>query len=232
MFKNYFRTAFEIFKRNSAFSFINVLGLSIGISAALVIFLIVQYDYSFDKFEKGGDRIYRVVENYELKLSGKSHGSAATPDPLGKAIENEVSGLEAVAALRPGNEAKLSVPAENGRERKVFPNQKQLVFTDAGYFNLLAYDWLAGNPKTALQEPYQLVLTASRARLYFPGLTAGQVIGRHLYVDDSVSATVTGVVKDLGANTSFNYAAFFSRITLENTSLKPRFWDRWEHTQP
>lgn len=231
MFKNYFKTALKIFERNKGFTVINILGLSIGISAALVIFLIVQHDYSFDKFEKAGNRIYRVVENYTLKVSGKSHGSAATPDPLGKAVNDEVTGLEVVAALRPGNDAKISVPVENTDKRTVFNNQKHIVFTEANYFKLVGYSWLAGNPVTALQQPYQVVLTASNARLYFPKLNAAQVIGQELYFDDTVRTIVTGVVEDIKQNTVFNYTTFVSRITLETTSLKPGFWDRWDHAQ-
>lgn len=61
MIKNYFKVALRNLWRNKAFSAINIFGLAIGISASLVIFLIVQYDFNFDKFEKGNDQIYRVV---------------------------------------------------------------------------------------------------------------------------------------------------------------------------
>ena len=74
MFKNYFTVALRNFWRNKTFSVINVLGLSIGISAALVIFLIVHYEYSYDRFEKDGDRIYRVV------LDAKFNGSEGPDD--------------------------------------------------------------------------------------------------------------------------------------------------------
>src|ERR1700754_1008355 len=96
MLKNYLKTAWRNLMKNKIFSLINIAGLSIGISAALVIFLIVQHDYSFDKFEKDHDRIYRVVEKYTLKVSGQHNGNNAAPDPLGNAIEHEVTGLEAV----------------------------------------------------------------------------------------------------------------------------------------
>jgi len=85
--------------KNKVFSLINIPGLSIGISAALIIFLIVQYDYSFDKFEKNNDRIYRVVETYTLKASGKNNGGNAAPDPFGNAINNEVTGLDEVVSI-------------------------------------------------------------------------------------------------------------------------------------
>ncbi len=231
MFKNYFKTAFRNFWHNKIFSLINIAGLSIGISAALVIFLIVQYDYRFDKFEKDSNRIYEVVEKYTLKVSGNNHGSEATPDPLGKAVKDELTGLETVVALRPGEDSKVSVPVANSDKKKIFTNQKHIVFTTADYFNLVGYTWLAGNTATALQQPYRVVLTESNAKLYFPDLTAAQTIGKELYFDDSVRTTVTGVVKDITNNTDFNYKTFISRITLETTRLQPRFWDRWDHAQ-
>src|ERR1700733_12296402 len=92
MFKNYLLIAFRNFRRNKIFSIINVLGLSIGISAALVIFLIVQYDFSFDKFEKGGSRIYRVVLN--MQSAGNPFSFPAVPTPLHIALRTEVSGLD------------------------------------------------------------------------------------------------------------------------------------------
>src|SRR5690349_19418149 len=92
MLKNYFITAFRNFWRNKAFSAINVLGLSIGISAAIVIFLIVYYEFSYDRFVKDGDRIYRVV--LDAKFNGTEGHSAAVPSPLGAAIEREVTGVE------------------------------------------------------------------------------------------------------------------------------------------
>jgi len=231
MFENYIKTAWRTLWKNKVFSAINVIGLSIGISASLVIFLIVQFDFSFDKFEKDGDRIYEVVEKYTAKVSGKNYGSAVTPDPLGKAVKDEVTGLDAVAALRTGNDAKVSVPGEKGSKKTIFSDQKHIAFTTADYFKLVGYRWLAGNPATALQQPYQVVLTESNAKLYFPGLDPVQAVGRELYFDDSVRTTVTGIVKDITENTVFNYKTFLSRITLESTSLKPRFWERWDHAQ-
>jgi hypothetical protein len=83
MFKNYFKTAFKVFTRNKAFTAINVLGLSIGISASLIIFLIVQFELSYDKTEPDAERIYRVV--MDMKFNGNDGHSAAVPAPLSAA---------------------------------------------------------------------------------------------------------------------------------------------------
>src|SRR6266516_768165 len=116
MFKNYFTTAFRNFWRNKVFSTINVLGLSIGISAALVIFLIAYYEFSFDKFEKDGDRIYLVV--LDLKFNGIEGHIAAVPAPLSSAVQNEVTGIDEtvpVISSRSNPTAKVSVVNNSGK---------------------------------------------------------------------------------------------------------------------
>src|SRR5665648_796645 len=97
MIKNYFKTAFRNFWHNKVFSSINVLGLSIGISVSLVLFLIVYFEFSFDKFEKDNDRIYRVI--IEMKHDGEIGYSAAVPAPLGAATEKEITGIEQTIPL-------------------------------------------------------------------------------------------------------------------------------------
>ncbi|HXO75815.1 MAG TPA: ABC transporter permease, partial [Puia sp.] len=92
MLKNYFLVAIRSFWRNKTFSLINIIGLSIGISASLVIFLLVQYDFSFDKFEKEGARTYRVVADY--KNQNETGHSNSLSEPMGAAAKNEVPGLE------------------------------------------------------------------------------------------------------------------------------------------
>src|SRR5580698_372099 len=98
MLKNYFLVALRAFRRNKVFSFINIVGLAIGISASLVIFLLVQYDFTFDKFEKDGARIYRVV-GYGKNDNG-AWQSGCLSEPMGAAAKKEVSGLEIVAPIR------------------------------------------------------------------------------------------------------------------------------------
>src|SRR5665213_2124361 len=97
MLKNYFKTAFRNFQRNKIFSLINVFGLSIGISAALVIFLIVHYEFSFDKFEKNQTQIYRVV--IDASFNGTEGHSAGVQVPLSNAVENEVTGVDLTVPL-------------------------------------------------------------------------------------------------------------------------------------
>lgn len=227
MFKNYFKTALRNFWHNKIFSVINVLGLAIGISASLVIYLLVNYHFTFDKFEKDGNRIYRVVSNFEF--SGEVYRNSGVTSPLGPAVKKELTGLDAVVPFRTSDEVKVSIPAP-GKEPVIFKHAKNIVFVDENYFNLLGYQWLAGSAKTSLQQPYEMVLSEKAAALYFPKLSANQVIGKQMDLNDTVHVTISGIVKDIRQNTDFTFTTFISRATLENTNLQPEDWTQWDNT--
>jgi putative ABC transport system permease protein len=232
MFKNYFTVALRNFWRNKVFSTINVLGLSIGISAALVIFLIVYYEFSFDKFEQSGDRIYRVV--LDAKFSGTQGYSAAVPAPLGTAMQNEVTGIEQtvpVFQFQGDATAKVAVGMHNAGEPVIYKKQTDIVFTNPQYFYLLSYQWLAGSPQASLAKPFSTVLTESRAQQYFPSVPAADIIGKQITYNDEIKTTVSGIVRDLNENTAFTAGEFISLPTILQTNLKNQFmmdvWNDW-----
>src|ERR1700759_2774693 len=97
MIKNYFKIAFRGFWKHKLFTFINIVGLSIGISASLVIYLIVHYDFTFDRFHKDSDRIYRVVSNYTFQ-GNVSHSYGVTA-PLAGAMKSSATGVQFLAPL-------------------------------------------------------------------------------------------------------------------------------------
>jgi len=230
MIKNYFITALRNFWRNKAFSIINVLGLAIGISSALVIFLIVHYEFSYDKFEKDGDRIYRVV--MDSKIKGNDIHSAAVPAPLSIAVANEMTGIEAtipVMSFQGDGTVKVAV-TRDGINPVVFKNQPDIIFTSPQYFQMIPFTWLSGNRQT-LKDPFSVVLTQSRAAQYFPGIPEAEVPGKKITYDKDLVVTVSGVVKDLNEHTSFTAAEFISFATIAKTNLKNNFmmevWDDW-----
>ncbi|MEO6820324.1 MAG: ABC transporter permease, partial [Ginsengibacter sp.] len=220
MLKNYFKTALRNLSHNKVFSTINILGLAIGISASLVIFLIVQYDFSFDKFEKDGDRIYRVV----------TQNSENVPFPLADALQNKVTGMEVVAPLTPWNyEVKVSVAKENSEDISVFRKEPNIVFADPGYFKLINYKWLAGSPNSSLSTLYQTVLTEKNAKRFFPHLSFNDIIGKEITFNDhndTIRTTVSGIVENLKANTDLNFQTFVSIST--QSSLHPESLNSWK----
>ncbi len=232
MFKNYLVIAMRNVGRNKIFSVINILGLSIGISASLVIFLIVQYSDSFDRFEKNPDRMFRVVSDYAFQdQTGHTRG---VPAPLAEAVSKDLSGIDNLVSFRYYTPQKLSVQHAAAAKPEVFKQQNHIIFADAHYFDLLPYRWIVGNKKSASSLEGQVVLTESRARLYFPKTSFADMIGQKIVYDDSLSASVTGIVADLDeqGNTDFNFREFISLQTiLKNASLqKSMHWDNWGST--
>ncbi len=232
MLKNYFTTAFRNFWRNKTFSVINVLGLSIGISASLIIFLIVQFEMSYDKVETDASRIYRVV--MDMKFNGNDGHSAAVVAPLSSAIQREITGVEAtvpVMQFQGDATAKVSIEKEGSSKPTIFKNQADIVFTNPQYFSLLPYKWIAGSPESSLKNPFNVVLSESRVKQYFPSTNINDVIGKQIRYNDDFTATVSGVVKDLDERTSFDAVEFISFPTIAQTHMQDDFmmnkWEDW-----
>lgn len=229
MLRSYFLVALRSFWRNKTFSFINILGLSIGISASLIIFLLVRHDFSFDKFEKDGARIYRVV-NDGVNQNGIWHNNCLS-EPMGGVVRDQVTGLEVVAPFRTLYETRVTVPYPDPNNPVVIRKQKDLIAADKNYFDLVGYTWLAGSPATATQEPYEVVLTEKNARLYYAGLPNSEIIGKSIFFDDSIHCTVTGIVKDLPGNSDFYFGTMISRSTYYTSRLKPGGFGVWGWTE-
>jgi hypothetical protein len=229
MLKNYLTIALRNILRNKAFSVINVLGLSIGVSAALVIYLIAHYDFSFDRFEPAGSRIFRVVT--ESSDQGHINHNRGVPGPLGQVIRKELAGVEEITSFDHYDNNKVAASAGPHDQPRSFKGRDLAIIADQNYFNLIPYEWLSGSPQTALTQPGRVVLNATTAGLYFPGLAYSDIVGRKVIYDDTVVTTVAGVVADLDrkGNTDFSYTEFISLPTVaDNKSLRDGYnLDNW-----
>ncbi len=219
MIKNYLKIAFRGFWKHKLFTLINIIGLSIGISAALVIYLIVNFDFTFDKFHKDGDRIYRAVTKYTFQgLPGYNPGICG---PMPGAMKGQVTGIEIAAPILRLPQPNVLIPNNKATETK-FNLHDNVVLADDNYFKIFEYKWLAGSDKTSLSEPYQVVLTSEQAKIYFPSLSYDQVLGKTVIYDD-IKTTVTGVVETQKENTDLTYNDFISYSTaLASNELKPQ----------
>ncbi|RVU02745.1 ABC transporter permease [Mucilaginibacter limnophilus] len=230
MLKNYFKTAWRSIMRQKVFTMINVTGLAIGISAALVIYMIAVYDFSFDSFHPKRDKIYHVVTNFTF--SGVPYKNGGVTSPLGGVIKNEIAGITEAAPFYIANDdTKITVPDGTATPLNL-KKQDKVVYADARYFNIFQYKWLAGEAKTALSTPYKVVLTQKQAELYFPRLTPAQVIGRKVIYNDTVNTVVTGVVENLPGNTDFVFHDFisFSSMGVALSADQQKYNQRWDNT--
>ena len=231
MLKNYFKIAFRGFLRHKIFTLINIIGLSIGVSAALVIYLIIHFDLSFDKSHKDGDRIYRVVTNFSF--SGTPGYNPGVCGPLPGAVRSQVTGLDDIAPFfRLFSQPNVVVPNMSGK-RANFKLQDDIVLADSGYFNMFQYKWLAGSSASALNAPYQVVLSSEQAEKYFPGTGYDQVLGRTV-IYDTIQTKVTGVVETLKQNSDLTFHDFISYSTaFANKDLKAGLrLNNWGGTSP
>jgi len=205
MIKNYFKIAFRGFWKHKLFTLINIIGLSIGISASLVIYLIVHYDFTFDKFHKDSDRIYRVVSNFSFQ-GNWSHSYGVTA-PLAASVKANATGVQFVAPLYTLNP---DVLVDRGSAAPLkLKGQDHITLADQNYFKIFSYKWLAGSSSNALDAPYHVVLTSDRAKLYFPKLSYEQIIGK-VVTYNTLKTTVTGIVAPLTENTDFTCHDFIS----------------------
>ncbi|HAI37892.1 MAG TPA: cell division protein FtsX, partial [Maribacter sp.] len=179
MLRNYLKIAFRNVWKNKVFSIINILGLSIGLSAAFVIGAMVFYDLTFDNFHQDGERIYRVTTSFE-GASGVFH-NAGVAVPLAQELKDlKMEEIETVAPFF----TIYPLHVENSATGNRFKDPEFVIYTEPSYFQTFEYNWLAGNSKTALEEPNKVVLSQERARKYFPNQDIENVIGKTLVYND------------------------------------------------
>ncbi|MDB5090079.1 MAG: hypothetical protein JWR09_4073, partial [Mucilaginibacter sp.] len=209
MIKNYFKIAFRSFGKHKLFTLINIVGLSIGISAAVVIYLIVHFDFTFDKFHKDGDRIYRIVTNFTF--SGEPGHNSGVPAPLALAAQTQVTGIDVTAPFFTLSQPSVFIERAGNTPTR-FKDQDNVILADQRYFKVLDYKWLAGSSTNALDAPNQVVLTSKQAKKYFPALSFNQMIGKTVTYD-TLKTTVTGIVQAIEQNTDFTFHDFISYST-------------------
>ncbi len=209
MIKNYLTIALRNFWRNKLFTFINIIGLSIGISAAIVIYLIVNYDFTFDKFHKDGDRIYRVVTNFSFQGQRSYNGGVC--GPMAEAIKSQVPGVAVISPMFTLYSPNVFVVGKNNVPVR-FKSQDDVVLASPTYFELFNYKWVAGSPKTALNQPNQVVLTTAQAKKYFGEIAFSQMIGKVVSYD-SLKTTVMGIIATQTQHTDLTFHDFISYST-------------------
>jgi putative ABC transport system permease protein len=217
MFKNHLKIAWRNVFRNKVRSAIHILGLSIGIAICFLIFNVVTHSYSFDRFHPEVAQIYRINSVTDWGGVGAFINSG-TPGPLGEVIQDEVPGISLKGRLYTGYNTLVADPANS----KTFGRSDKVTFADGGFFQLFPRTWLAGNQKTALEQPNSLVISEASLHKYFPGSQASDVLGKELmFVEaDSILAQITGVVADFTENSDFIFQDFISFSTIQTDELK------------
>lgn len=216
-----FKTLLRRLARHRLFTALNVLGLAIGISACWVIYTIVSYEFSFESGLKNREQTYRLVTGFIFDEKESYNGGVSAP--LYQEVRTQVRGVDHVVPVF-GRWMDV-VRAENpGKEPVIVDDPEHLAEVDSTYFNMVTYSWLVGDAKSFLSTPDNVVLTESRAKKYFPGVAAQQLIGRQITYNDTILKRIAGIVKDLDYPSEF--------VTQEFFVMKPKVYqlNQWTNT--
>lgn len=214
MLKNYFITAWRNITRDKFYTLLNISGLAIGLTASVFIALYIIDELTYDKSHVNHKRIYRLESHFVI--NGKDDLFAATQIPLGPTLKDEYPEIEEYVRMAPAGTLFLKYGEREFQEDSVY-------FTDSTIFKVFTHPMVKGDPTTALNRPYTMVMTESMARKYFGdenpiGQTLKSVEGR-LY-------EVTGVIEDLPGNLHLKFEGLLSAATFREMVGTERFNDR------
>lgn len=212
MLKNYFKITFRTLLRQKAYSLINIAGLTIGMTCFILIFLFVRNEISFDAFHENGDRIYRI--HLERQHPDSSFFMAPTMLPLAPALLSEFPEISYAVRFSQKSTALFSVGETMHYER--------LLHVDSDVFNIFTFPLLKGDPDSALAEPFSIVISEKTAEKYFG---REDPIGRVIQIDNNQNYKITGILKNLPANSHLRFEVLASFSSLNNTErIKGQYW--------
>src|SRR5580704_10373523 len=199
MFKNYLKTAWRNINRNKAYALINITGLAIGVAACLLIFLVIEFETSFDNFHANRQRIYRIGSKF--KLPDGIHYSAGTCFPAAKQLRLDYPQFENVSTIYASAGDQITVMDDNSNSTQKKFDEQGLFFIEPHFFEMFNFPFLAGDPKTALAGPNTAVVTQATAERYFGEWK--KAMGRSIKYKDNKICKITGILKNLPVNTDF-----------------------------
>jgi len=221
MISNYIKSALRNIAKNKFYSILNILGLSVGLTAFMFLFLHIHDERSFDKYHEKASRIYRIESNFTI--AGKNEMFAIVPVPMGPALKLEFPEVETfVRIFGAGN----TLFRANDKESY----EEEFYFTDSTYFNVFSHKLIMGDPEKCLTEPLSIVLTQSIANKYFGD---EDPMGKIMESASGRQFKITGVMEDVPSNSHLRFDALISGTTLaaeageeEFNSMEPnRFWN-------
>lgn len=204
MLINYIKITLRNIKRHKAYSLINISGLSVGITCSLLILLFIRFETSYDRYHPNAGCIYRVIFSSPTEFMG-TNKQAFTPGPLAQALKDEFPEVLHTARIaEAGSDASLS-------HKNISFTEEAFYCTDPGYLKIFAVPLLEGDPETALDNPFSLLMSERTAAKYFG---SGDPIGKTLRLNDKYDFQITGVFRNIPQNTHFrpDFLASFNSL--------------------
>ena len=209
MLKNYWKTAFRNLSRNKFISFINLFGLTVGLTCCLLIGTYILHETSYDRYNSKADRIWRVTRSFNNKEGIVSLHLGAVAPPFGPLLKNDFPDIQKMTRLLPTDNAPMRY------EEKVF-NEKDLFFADSNFFSIFDVSLIKGNPQTALTDPFSILLTPDVARKYFGD---GDPINKVIRMDNRYNFKVTGIFQPFPNSAHLHPEVLLSFNTLKDSAI-------------
>ncbi|MGV3540738.1 MAG: ABC transporter permease [Rufibacter sp.] len=201
MLKNYFLVAVRTLRRNIGYTTLNVIGLALGITCSLLLFLVINFELSFDNFHSKADRIYRI--NITSKDQNGQHTSAGTPVPLLKVLKASLPELKPATHMHEEEGGTFAIlSSDTTRTQKKFREEGSVMFVEPEFFDLFDFETNGVDVRQALKDPNSILLTETVAKRFFPD---GNALGRVVRMNGKANLQVKGVVPDAPANTDIPY---------------------------
>ena len=206
MIKNYFKTAFRSLLRNRSYTIINIAGLAAGIAVCIVIFIVIQFELSFDDYHKNKNRIYRVLTEYHHADAPDIFYGRGVPHALPASLQT-IPQVEKIAVFYTENNDQLLVLNSSGLPEKKFKEERGVYLTEPSFFDIFDFKWLAGNA-SSLKDPNNAVLTKETAEKYFGDWESA--IGKTIKWNNRDVLKVTGILANNPPNTDLQVKVIIS----------------------
>ncbi len=217
MLKNYFKAAWRNLFKNKITSAINIIGLSVGMTASVLILLWVQNELSFDNYHPGRNNIYRLTTT----LKENNWVWESTPLLMANAAKKTIPQIDEIARINPDNQ-----PVFYLNETPQY--EKKCAYIDDAWFNIFHYQFIKGDASSFNETPYSVILTASAAKKYFGDREALNATIRI----DSNNYIIKAIIKDAPSNSSFQYDAYLPLTALlkdEQRKENDEHWDNYNY---
>ncbi len=214
LLKNYFLALIRYAVRDKFFFILNLLGLAIGITASILIFIYVRDQLTYDRQNENFERIYRLEGDFFI--NEKRDLTAIVQIPLAPTLHDEYPEIEEFARILPQRDLYFEQGEDTFKEDSV-------MWADSTIFKVFTLPFITGDPETALNEPYTMVMSESMARKYFG---TRDVVGKSMKALDGSNYTITGVFRNLPRNVHLRFNGLLSAVTIEEQIGSERFNDR------
>jgi putative ABC transport system permease protein len=222
MLRNYFVTALRTFRNNRFYAFVNILGLSIGLTCCLVVYSIMKHELTFDNWHQNSERIYRVVKHYKADWGMDYDG--VVPNAMPAMMMSEAAPyFESVIAMHGPESGTFEF---NFNQKHVaFQEDDNILYANRTFLEQMDFPIMAGAGPEALEQPFSVFLTEKIAKKFFG---SENPIGQTMTFDEFHNVTVVGILQDTPTNTNAPFDILMSYSTIQKTTNG--YLDSWYNT--